>query len=139
MRPDEALARLASARVGRLATIRPDGSPHVIPFVFAVEGRTLYWVVDAKPKRTRRLQRLANIEHDPRVEIVADEYDEDWTRLWWVRASGHARVVDEGTPEARHAVELLSAKYAPYRAERPAGAVVAIDLVVARGWSGSRV
>ena len=64
--------------VGRLATIDPDGSPNVVPFVFALIGDTLYTTVDAKPKRTTKLQRLANIERDPRVTVLADHYDEDW-------------------------------------------------------------
>ncbi|MGH2526391.1 MAG: pyridoxamine 5'-phosphate oxidase family protein, partial [Actinomycetota bacterium] len=62
----EAITRLRAARVGRLATVTPEGSPHVVPLVFAVlerdGGLVAYWVVDEKPKRSRRLQRLRNIE-----------------------------------------------------------------------------
>jgi PPOX class probable F420-dependent enzyme len=137
--PDEALARLAAARVGHLGTVRPDGSPHVVPFVFALDGRTLYWAVDAKLKRTARIQRLSNIEHEPRVEVVVDGYDEDWSRLWWVRASGRARALDPGNDERRRALDLLAGKYGQYRDDRPAGPVVVIDLDAVSGWSAAGV
>jgi hypothetical protein len=34
--PEETVERLRRAQVGRLATARPDGTPHVVPFVFVV-------------------------------------------------------------------------------------------------------
>lgn len=133
----EALSRLGSARVGRIATVRPDGRPHVVPFVFAVvEDETaarVYWVVDRKPKRSSSLQRLRNLERDPAVEIVVDGYDEDWDRLWWVRASGNGRVVD-GAAERAAALEALLAKYPQYREASPDGPVVAIDVDSISGW-----
>jgi PPOX class probable F420-dependent enzyme len=70
------------------------------------------------------------------VELVADHYEEDWTRLWWVRISGHARVVEEGD-EANRAVELLAEKYPHYRADPPPGPVVAIDIARVTAWEGA--
>src|SRR5438445_9100520 len=128
MERKEALERLASARVGRLATGDASGTPHVVPFVFALDDETAYWAVDDKPKRSARLKRLANIEVNPNVEMVIDGYDEDWTRLWWVRASGPARILEAG-PERSRALELLAAKYPHYRDHRPTGEVVAIEIV----------
>ncbi len=125
MGPDEARARFAEARVGRLATVRPDGAPHVVPIVFAREGETVWFAVDEKPKRHRRLQRLANLEADPRASVLVDAYDEDWRRLWWVRADGRARIVAAG-PELERAVDLLAAKYPRYAERRPPGPAVAI-------------
>ena len=81
-------------RVARLATVGADGRPHVVPICFALDGDTLYSAVDEKPKSTRRLQRLANIGANPQVEVVIDHWDEDWTRLWWVRLSGRAVVAE---------------------------------------------
>lgn len=134
---DEALARLRSARVGRIATVRPDGRPHVVPFVFALVERAgavvLYWAVDAKRKRSRSLQRLRNLEARPVAEVVVDGYDEDWGRLWWVRATGAARVVaDPGERES--AVEALRAKYPQYREAALDGPVVAVRIDSVRGW-----
>ena len=149
MEEDEALARVRAARVGRLATVTPDGLPHVVPFVFAVVGGgavghgigdgnkvTAYWVVDDKPKRTSNIQRLRNIERNPVVVFVVDEYDDDWERLWWVRCSGSARIVDD-VVERRAALEALGAKYPPYEADPPSGRVVAIDIERITGWRAS--
>jgi PPOX class probable F420-dependent enzyme len=138
---DDALERLRSARVGRIATITPDRRPHVVPFVFAlVEGPgaepRAYWAVDRKPKRSERLRRLDNLEADPAVEFVVDGYDEDWGSLWWVRASGTGRVV--GSDEERtDALSVLRSKYPQYGAEPPEGPVVAIDVERISGWSAA--
>jgi PPOX class probable F420-dependent enzyme len=114
----------ADARVARLATVGADGRPHVVPICFALDGDTLYTAVDAKPKSSRRLRRLANIEANPEVEVVIDHWDEDWSKLWWVRLSGTARVVEH---DAR-GLELLVAKYAQYREQAPAGPFVVVTI-----------
>ena len=113
--------------MARLATTGQDG-PHLVPVVFAVAGDTIYHAVDHKPKRTTALKRLANLEADARASLLADAYDEDWERLWWARADGTARILQPGEPEARQAVELLVARYAPYRSRPPLGVVVAVDV-----------
>ena len=137
MEHEDALARLRSARVGRLATLTPEGKPHVVPFVFVVKEQgsatRLYWMVDEKPKRSKELQRLRNIEHQPAVELVVDEYDEDWTQLWWVRARGSARVVVEAD-ERDAALGLLRGKYPQYESTDDPGLVVAIEVDAITGW-----
>src|SRR5438874_10847570 len=122
--PEEALTLLAGSSVGVLATVRPDGSPHAVPFVFAVRDRTLYWAVDRKPKRTDALQRLTNIRANPRVEVLVHHYEQHWGRLWWVRAAGVARTLHPGE-EARDAQELLVDRHPQYRAAPPTGPFVA--------------
>ena len=138
MHREDAIRRLRDARVGRLATVRPDGSPHVVPFVFAVLERgaqlTAYWAVDEKPKRSRTIQRLTNIEANPAVELVVDGYEEDWTKLWWVRASGRARILPAGD-ERETAIAALLERYPRYRTAPPAGPVVAIDIDRLTGWA----
>ena len=118
------------ARVARLATIRPDGSPRVVPICFALEGDTLYTAVDEKPKRTRRLARVADIERDPRVEVLIDHYDDDWSQLGWVRLRGRARVVDADP----RALELLTAKYPQYRERPPEGPFVVVEIDERSEW-----
>jgi len=103
-----------------------------VPICFAIDGDTLYSAVDEKPKRTRRLKRLANVEADPRVEVVVDEYDEDWSRLRWLRLRGTARVVED-----ERAIDLLVAKYPQYRERRPRGPVLAIRIEERREWTSS--
>ena len=128
--------RLARARVARLATSDPDGRPHLVPIVFAVEGETLYTAVDRKPKRSRVLRRIENARARPDVTVLVDEYDEDWSRLWWIRLRGRARVLDEGD-ERERALALLAAKYPQYRAEPPDGPVLAVDVTETLAWSAS--
>jgi PPOX class probable F420-dependent enzyme len=129
-------ARLTGARVARLATIDPDGRPHLVPIVFVLDGDTLYSAVDHKPKRSRTLRRIENARARPDVTVLADHYDEDWHRLWWIRVRGRARVLDDGE-ERERALSLLVEKYEQYRSRRPDGPVLAVDFVEVRGWSGS--
>jgi PPOX class probable F420-dependent enzyme len=115
-RPDD--ARLKAARVARLATTDPDGRPHLVPIVFALEGDTLYSAVDRKPKRSSKLRRIENARARPDVTILVDHYEDDWGRLWWIRLRGRARVLDDGE-ERERALALLEEKYPQYRAEPP--------------------
>jgi PPOX class probable F420-dependent enzyme len=135
----EALRRRAGAApVARLATVDADGRPHLVPCCFALDGDVAYSVVDHKPKRSTALRRLDNIRAHPEVCLLVDHYEDDWSALWWVRLDGTARVVADG-PEHERAIVLLCAKYAQYRAVRPSGPVVAIDIAARRTWSASEV
>jgi len=127
-------ARLTAARVARLATIDPGGRPHLVPIVFAVEGDTLYSAVDRKPKRSRTLRRIENARARPDVTILVDHYDDDWSRLWWIRLRGRARVLDDGA-ERERALALLAEKYPQYRDEPPDGPVLAVDITEVRDWA----
>ncbi|HEV7536536.1 MAG TPA: TIGR03668 family PPOX class F420-dependent oxidoreductase, partial [Acidimicrobiia bacterium] len=115
MTPEELAALAAAAPVARLATVGPDGRPHLVPCCFAVDGDVAYSIVDHKPKRSAALRRLDNIAANPAVCLLVDHYEDDWTALWWVRFDGHARVVVDG-PEHAAAVAVLCAKYPQYRA-----------------------
>jgi PPOX class probable F420-dependent enzyme len=119
--------------VGRLATIDPDGRPHLVPIVFVLDEDTLYSAVDAKPKRSRRLRRIENARARPDVTVLVDRYEDDWSRLWWVRLRARARVLDGGD-EAERALGLLREKYEQYRREPPGLPVLALDVVEWRGW-----
>jgi PPOX class probable F420-dependent enzyme len=139
MTREQARARFGAARVARLATVDAHGRPHLVPIVFALDADRVYHAVDHKPKRTTALRRLDNIAAEPRVSLLADEYDDgDWSRLWWVRADGLARVLDAGCEEARAAIALLCERYAQYRDAPPAGVVVAIDVERWTGWRAAR-
>ncbi len=97
MSPDEMRARVGPAQVARLATVTVTGAPHLVPFCFVLDGDALYSAVDRKPKRTPRLRRLENAAAEPRVCVLVDHYEEDWSRLWWVRLDGTAAVLEPGT------------------------------------------
>jgi PPOX class probable F420-dependent enzyme len=131
----EARSRFAGARVARLATVGTGGAPHLVPVTFALRGDRIVLAVDHKPKRTTELARLRNIEADPRVSLLADHYDDDWDRLWWVRADGTARVLrDAGRAEP---VEWLVARYPQYADRPPAGPVIVVDVGKWRGWAAA--
>jgi PPOX class probable F420-dependent enzyme len=133
---DQALARVAAARVARMATVDRLGNPHVVPVVFAMRGRTLYWAVDSKPKRSQAVRRLDNLRANPVVQVVVDGYDENWTELWWVRLTGRGHVLEPGG-ERERAMVLLAGKYEQYRADPPVGPVVAIDVEVISTWEAA--
>jgi PPOX class probable F420-dependent enzyme len=133
--PQELWTRVTAAPVGRLATLRPDGSPRLVPVTFApVDGLLCFAVDEVKPKRHARLARLADIARDPRVALLVDHYDPDWSALWWVRVDGRA-AAHTGGRLREQALDALAAKYPPYRARRPAGPVVAITPERWSGWS----
>ena len=127
--------RVADARVGRLATVRPDGGPHIVPCCFAVSGEIVYTAVDrVKAKRTTELLRLGNVRRHSSVCLLVDEYAEDWSALWWVRVDGRAHVAERGSSEHRAATELLAEKYEQYRSGPPLGPAIAIDVAAWRAW-----
>ena len=126
-------ARVAAARVGRLGTVRPDGRPHLVPCCFALVGATVYSAVDAKPKSTLALRRLANLRANPAAALLVDQYVEDWSELWWVRVDGRGRVIEDGN-ERDEAVDRLAAKYEQYQRARPPGAVIAISTTTWTAW-----
>ncbi|OBE97595.1 TIGR03668 family PPOX class F420-dependent oxidoreductase [Mycobacterium sp. 852002-10029_SCH5224772] len=127
----DAKARFAESPVARLATITPGGRPHLVPVVFAVATDpgggpdVVYTAVDAKPKTTRRLRRLANIDANPRVSLLVDHYADDWTRLWWVRVDGVATIHDH-SPAMEFGYRLLRAKYSQYQSVSLDGPVIAV-------------
>jgi PPOX class probable F420-dependent enzyme len=132
--PAEARRLFAAARVARLATVAADGTPHLVPVVFAVLGDTVFSVVDQKPKRTTELQRLENARASGRAALLVDHYEEDWEALWWVRADGGARVLDRDEPEARRAIAALADRYPQQQA---VGAVLAVDVERWSGWAAA--
>ena len=131
---EQARERFAKSRVARLATADASGKPHLVPVTFVTLEDTVVIAVDAKPKSTSRLKRLRNIEENPQVTLLADEYSDDWEHLWWVRADGHARVV-HGDVEWWDARERLVGRYPQYRREPPEGVIILVTVARWSGWS----
>jgi PPOX class probable F420-dependent enzyme len=131
----DAWDRLCSARVLRLSTADAGGRPHVVPCTFAVDdSRRLVIGVDNKPKASRDLRRLRNIEENPRVSLIADDYSEEWDQLWWVRADGTAAVERSG-PAHRGHWDDLRAKYRQYAGQILDGPVIVVTIEVLAGWT----
>jgi coenzyme F420-0:L-glutamate ligase/coenzyme F420-1:gamma-L-glutamate ligase len=108
-------AKLETARVARLATLDANRTPHVVPICFAVDGSVFYSAIDRKPKQVpaSRLARLRNIRETPQVALLVDQYDEDWTRLWYVLVRGEAELVSVSA-EHKRAIKRLRVKYPQY-------------------------
>ena len=128
----DARERFASSPVAQLATAGPDGVPHLVPIVFAVNNDVIYTAVDAKRKSTQRLRRIANIEANPSVSLIVDHYDDDWSQLWWVRADGLAQIHYSGDEMAAGYFELRR-KYVQYQRIALDGPVITVTV---RRWSG---
>lgn len=143
---EETRDRFAAARVARLATAGGDGTPHIVPVTFAVAGPTIVCAIDHKPKSHQPtshqpmstvagLRRLRNIAENPRVSLLVDHYDDEWSRLWWARADGRARIVAAGRSEHDAAVRLLIARYDQYRTVPPAGPAIIVTVTRWSGWA----
>ncbi len=117
----EQARRLASAPVGHLSTASKAGAPHVIPVCFALDPQAeespIYIVLDQKPKRAAliRLRRVRNILENPRVALVVDHYDADWTQLWYILLTGTAELLelDDPVENENGGSETLSANSGP--------------------------
>ena len=105
-----------------------------MPVTFALDGDRVYTAVDSKPKSSRDLRRLRNIRANPRVSLLADHYDDDWSMLWWVRADGQAAIL-AGPAEMAGPIGLLTERYPQYAAEPPAGPVISITVGRWSGWA----
>ncbi len=127
-------AFLLSRRIAHLATANAQAVPHVVPVCFALAAATAYITIDAKPKSGRKLRRLANLAANPACCLIADRYDEDWTRLGWVMLHGLADILAAGA-EHDIAQDLLRARYPQYRAMSLASLpVIALRIERATQW-----
>ena len=134
LKEEDARERLESVPVVHLATADETGCPHVVVATFAVDGERVYTAVDAKPKSSRDLKRLHNIRENPRVAVLADHYEDDWTRIWWVRGDATATIIEDPDGMALP-IALLQERYHQYRDDPPAGPVIAMTVEHWTGWA----
>lgn len=128
----DALDRFLNSRVARLATVSSDCKPHITPVTFVIHNQLVIIAVDHKPKVTTDLRRIRNIRQTQRATVLADHYDDDWTKLWWVRIDGPAEVVEKLNVAE---LELLREKYHQYWATPPVGPAIHVVMSAVRGWS----
>lgn len=134
---DEIRASLLDrVRVATLATVSDDGRPHLVPVVFARDDGDLVTAVDGKPKQRRSLARIENIGRDSRVTLLAHHYEEDWSRLWWVRIDGRASIEDRGVDFER-ALIALRARYPQYGSVDLTGPVIRIGIEHTTAWEAT--
>jgi PPOX class probable F420-dependent enzyme len=130
--PHSARAVVDEARRAVLATIGPSGQPHAVPVCFAVRGSDVVTAIDDKPKRARRLARVANIERNAVATLLVDRWDERWERLAWVMLQGRAALEPPGSSD-----EQLVARYPQYQGSPPTGPVIRVrpELIIWWSWT----
>jgi PPOX class probable F420-dependent enzyme len=123
---EPAAAMLRRARVAHLATLLPDGSPHVVPVCPVLDDERVIVALGGGAK-------LANLRRDPRVALVVDDYLEDWDALRRVAVFGRATLVEDG-PAWERGRDLLYAKFAQYepQAEILPGESVVAEITIDR-------
>ena len=114
----ETLKFIRDHRVARLATAGVDRQPAVIPICYVFDGEHVYTPIDEKPKSVGagELKRVRNIQANPNVALVVDDYLEDWSKLIYVLLRGHAEIISPSGEASEHAraVALLREKYRQY-------------------------
>ena len=97
--------------IGRLATATEDCEPVVRPVWPVFDGVYVYIASDPDTPK------LEQIESNPQVSIVFDDYDPDnWSNIKGIRIQGEAEIMWNGK-EYRYAHDLLKEKYPEYRTE----------------------
>lgn len=131
---------IIAQRVLRLATADRLGRPHVVPVCFALRGDRVYIALDAKPKRVepRALRRVRNLLENPSVALLADVYEEDWSRLAYAILFGRATLLEEPGERAL-AVALLRGRYPQYREmELEQAPIIVVGVERVATWRASR-
>ena len=126
---EECWARLGEAGHGVLATAHPERGVDAVPVVFVVDDhrRLLVPVDTVKAKSTTRLQRLVNLERDPRCVLLVDEYHDDWSKLWWVRVHATAVATDRAPSELE--------RFEQYRAPGSVVGALRLTPTAITGWT----
>lgn len=107
---------LRTARVGHLATVDPEGMPHVVPICFVVNSNAIFSPVDEKPKQSspQQLGRIRNIRKHPDSTLVVDHYQENWQHLFWIQIRGSASIQSPDSENHTRIISNLRDKYAQY-------------------------
>jgi PPOX class probable F420-dependent enzyme len=117
--PSDVEEFIERARVARLATIDTEFKPHLVPVVFVFDGNHFFIPLDEKRKTAKpeKLKRIRNIQDNPNVALLIDEYSEDWTKLAFLMIQGKASVASktEGNIQVREAYKKLMTKYIQYQ------------------------
>ncbi|HEU4918711.1 MAG TPA: TIGR03618 family F420-dependent PPOX class oxidoreductase [Candidatus Limnocylindrales bacterium] len=89
-----AVELLASAAVATVATIDPDGSPHLsLAWVGLEDGEIVFATLDDQRK-------IRNLRRDPRIALtVQSDRINDWGLREYLLVEGTARITGGGAPE----------------------------------------
>jgi PPOX class probable F420-dependent enzyme len=88
MTDEEVAEFLATERTLQVASIGPDGAPHLVPMWFAVvDGRIAFWTF-------AKAQKTLNLRRDPRITCLL-EAGERYGELRGVSITGRVEIVDD--------------------------------------------
>lgn len=88
MAPDEVAEMLAANRKMQLATINPDGTPHLVTMYYGMlDGQVAFWTYQTS-------QKARNLARDPRLTVLVEEGLE-YFDLRGVQINGAVRTVTE--------------------------------------------
>lgn len=106
---------IKKTRVARLSTVDETSQPYSIPVVFIYYKNSFFIPLDEKSKSTKisELRRVKNIEHNPQVCLLIDEYTDNWNDLFYILIKGTAELFDDKYT-LKHVHKLLVSKYPQY-------------------------
>lgn len=105
--PQDVKDFISEARVCRIATVRSNGEPHVVPFCPVFDGQATLYVDIGHGYVTAK-----NMRSDPRVAVLIDEYSDDWNQL--KRVLLRCRAEPASDAEKDLAWERIRAKFPQY-------------------------
>jgi PPOX class probable F420-dependent enzyme len=91
----------AGTRTGKLATVRPDGRPHVAPIWFVLDGDDIIFTT------WHETVKAANLEHEPRVALVIDDQEPPFA---FVLVEGVVEI-DKAAPDMLFWTTRLAGRY----------------------------
>ena len=110
------------AKVARLATVDIKCTPYLVPVVFVFDNDNDYYFIpiNEKTKRSRpeNLKRVRNIKENPNVVLLIDEYNEDWTKLYFIMIQGKASIIG-GKKLGQDEIQLLEKAHKLLRNKYP--------------------
>jgi hypothetical protein len=132
----EARRRAGDADHGVLSTIHPTRGVDAVPTCFVIDGDAVAVPVDTvKAKDSLDLQRIRNLDADPRATLLCEHWDAvDWSRLWWVRLT-LTRSDEDGETVAGLTAQLRH-KYPQY-ASGPFSTILTLRIRKVAGWSAT--
>ena len=127
------------AKVARLATVDQKSHPYVVPVVFVFHENSFFIPLDEKVKtvNARKLKRVKNIEKNPNVTLLIDEYQNDWKKLFFLMIHGKATVTDGKNSKIMDKVhKLLISKYPQYKKIGVGNSCIKINTTKVTFWKG---
>jgi len=128
------------AKVARLATVDQKSHPYVVPVVFVFHENSFFIPLDEKVKtvNARKLKRVKNIEKNPNVTLLIDEYQNDWKKLFFLMIHGKATVIDGKNTKLMDKIhKLLISKYPQYKKICVGNSCIKINPTKVTFWNNS--